>query len=694
VFFNRELSWIDFNERVLAEAGRRGLPPLERLRFVCIAASNLDEFFMVRMAALKRAIRHKETKKDESGLSPRETFCAAAKKIRSLIDRLYGCFLDEIIPALEKGGMCFLRPPYKTDEAEYLHSFFLREIVPVLTPLRLEEPPPQISSGRVYGAFLLRASHEDLFGGDEHVSIVEIPPVLDRLIRLETSEGKLCWALLDDLLLLWGLALFPGYLAVESMTFRVHRDADFSVDEQRDEDFVEAMEEVIAGRETSRAIRMVYSAEGVLKNRLAAFLNLEAEDMDFIGGPLGLAAFRSLIQVEGYDRLKARAYRHYPHPAFSGGETMPVSGESIFDILRRGDVLLALPYHSFDPVVRFFEDAAADPQVVSIKTALYRTSGHSPIIAALEQAALNGKHVTAVVELKARFDEERNIIWANRLERAGVIVVYGLAHLKIHAKISQIIRREPDGLRRYLHLSTGNYNDKTARFYSDLSLFTCQGEIGADVTSLFNLLTGYSSQLSMKKLIPSPAGLKVKLLELIDREAKRAREGAPGKIMAKMNALVDRDIVEALYRASQAGVNILLNVRGICTAVPGVEGLSRNIRIVSIVGHYLEHSRIMYCNNGGAEEIFISSADWMPRNLERRVELLIPLLDEKIKAEVKEILESYFKDNTQAWELDTSGVWKRLDAGSEPFSAQDYLTRRAACEPQRQSEFVVRRSQG
>ncbi|MDR2768341.1 MAG: polyphosphate kinase 1 [Treponema sp.] len=696
LFFNRELSWIDFNARVLEEALRSDLPPLERLRFVAIASSNLDEFFMVRMAALKRAARHSPGEKDEAetaaaarDLGPRETLGAAAVKIRSLLARLYACLNGEILPALEKGGMLFLRPPFQEAEEEYLHSFFLREAAPVLTPLRLEEEAPQIANGRVYGAFLLRPTHAaDVPVSAAPVAVVEIPPVLDRVVRLESSGTVLRWALLDDLLLCWGGAFFPGYHVVESMIFRVHRDADFSVDERRDEDFIEAMEEVLAGREKSRAVRMAYSAEGVLKERLAASLKLEAEDLYFVDGPLSLASFWSLLKVEGFDKLKARPLRHYPHPAFS-------ADESIFDTLRKGDVLLTLPYHSFDPVVRFFEEAASDPRVVSIKTALYRTSGDSPVIRALEQAALNGKHVTAVVELKARFDEERNIIWANRLERAGVIVVYGLARLKVHAKTSQIIRREQGGLRRYIHLSTGNYNDKTARLYSDLSLFTVQDEIGADVTQIFNLLTAYSNLASMKKLVLAPTALKTKLLDLINREAKRAREGAPGKIMAKMNALVDRDMIEALYRASREGVKILLNVRGICTAVPGVPGLSENIRVVSIVGHYLEHSRIIYCNNGGAEEVFISSSDWMPRNLERRVELLIPLLDEKIKSEVKEILESYFKDNVQSWMLESSGVWKRLGAeGGELFEVQKYLSKRAAREePRPQNEFVVRRRQ-
>jgi polyphosphate kinase len=360
--------------------------------------------------------------------------------------------------------------------------------------------------------------------------------------------------------------------------------------------------------------------------------------------------------------------------------------------------MLELPYESFDPVIRFFQDAASDPGVIAIKTALYRTSGDSPVVKALEQAALNGKHVTAVVELKARFDEGRNIIWANRLERAGVIVVYGLAKLKIHGKISLVIRREEEGLKQYVHLSTGNYNDKTAKLYGDFSLFTARKDMALDASVFFNMVTGYSAIQSMRRLVIAPTALKRRLIELIDREARRSSQAYPGRIMAKMNALADTDVIDALYRAGRAGVEVLLNVRGICMLKPGVPGLSENIRVVSILGHFLEHGRIFYFNNGGAEEFYLSSADWMPRNLERRVELMFPVLQEDIRERLRDVLEACFRDNRQSWELDSEGRWTRIqpETAPESFVMQDYLLFKAAEAAGSawtvKQEFVVRRS--
>ncbi|GHU81078.1 polyphosphate kinase [Spirochaetia bacterium] len=702
-FLNRELSWIDFNNRVLEEGLRKDLPPLERFRFLSIVSANFDDFFMIRMAALKRAIRG-EKYQDPSRLSAEEQLKAAAEKIRSMIHRLYACLEEEVFPVLTQGGLELLRPgSYSGPQGDYLNILFSREILPILTPLRLEdEGLPSIANGVLYGAFLLTRAEpagETPAESGERISLVQIPPILDRIVWLPTGgtagEGKTCWALLDDLVINWGGALFPGYQVREKMLFRVHRDADFSVDEKRDEDFIEAMEEVLVGREHSPAVRMVYSSGSArLRDELARRLGLEEHDLYNINGPLSLGSLYSLVQVRGFEHLKERPRKQFPHPAFSCN----AGDEPIWDRLSQGDVLLELPYRSFDPVVRFFQDAAVDPQVIAIKTALYRTSGNSPIVKALEQAALNGKHVTAVVELKARFDEEQNITWANRLENAGVIVIYGLSQLKVHAKITLVIRRELRGIRRYIHLSTGNYNDKTAKQYSDLGLFTAQEDIGFDASSFFNMITGYSEIQSMRKLVIAPPALKRRLLKLIDREARRSLQGSPGRIMAKMNALVDSEVIDALYRAGRAGVQISLNIRGICSLIPGRPGLSENIRVVSIVGHYLEHSRIFYFANGGAEEFYISSADWMPRNLERRVELMIPILQENIKEQVRDILDVYFRDNVQAWDLDGEGKWKRRipPKGEKPFSAQEYFLSRAEEEAENprapKQEFVVRRS--
>ncbi|MDR2471858.1 MAG: polyphosphate kinase 1 [Treponema sp.] len=711
---NRELSWINYNGRVLEEGLRRDLPPLERFLFLSIVSANFDEFFMVRVAALKRAVRLQgAAEADNNGEDPSELIRRASALIRPVFTRLYGALEREILPALARGGLEFRRPPFDPDETGYLKPLFKREILPVLSPLRFgpvrgesAEAPPLVAGGVLYGAFLLEASgirpepdpgaapRADPGAAPEperYIAIAAIPQTLDRIIRIDGPGSAVQrWVLLDDLLMLWGDALFPGYEVRERLLFRIHRDADFSVDEKRDEDFVEAMEEMLVNREQAAAVWMVHTeTAGGMAALIARRLGLADDAVLALPGPLGLGGLGGLARFEGFEALKRKSPRPCPHPAFPGD--VPV-----WDPIREGDILLNLPYHSFDPVVRFFQEAAEDPAVLSIKTTLYRTSGNSPVIRALEQAAANGKHVTAVVELKARFDEERNISWANRLEKAGVIVIYGLARLKIHAKICQVIRREAAGLRRYLHFSTGNYNDRTARLYSDLCLFSCREDLGEDATLVFNTLSGYSSPLSMRSLVMAPRNLKQRLIELIDREAKRGSQGSPGRIMAKMNALVDDDVVRALYRASAAGVKISLNIRGICTLVPGAPGLSENIRVVSIVGSVLEHSRILYVSNGGAEEFYLSSADWMPRNLERRVELLVPVLDGGIREELRNILEAYFRDNTHAWTLEPDGTWKRRSpSGEKAFGAQEYLQSRAEQAADRRQktreDFTVRR---
>ena len=697
-FFNRELSWIDFNERVLEEGLRKDLPPLERFKFLSIVSSNFDEFFMVRVAAIKRA-QEAGGGKDLSGLSPAELLQRISRKVRSIFERQYAALLNEVFPALARGGVSLQRPLYwSKTQRDYLESLFIREIYPLLTPLRIEDegPLPTIGNYSLYVAFLLGGA--DLNPGEERISIIHIPPVLERIIWLPAegtpgAPGPVCWALLEDLVQTWGSYLYPGFKVTESLVFKVNRDADFSVDEKRDEDFIEAMEEVLEGRGRSMPVRLVYNPGSVkVRDFMARRLFLEEDDLYEVAGPLNLGSLYDFVMVRGFDHLREKPWRIYSNPAFP-------EDQSIWDSISQGDIVLHLPYQSFDPVVRFFEEAASDPQVAAIKTALYRTSGDSPIIRALEQASLAGKHVTAVVELKARFDEGRNISWANRLEKAGVIVVYGLAHLKVHAKATVVMRREYDRIKRYVHLSTGNYNDRTAKYYEDISLFSAREDIAYDAGLFFNMITGYSAVQTMSKLVIAPTALKRRLLELIARETNRARPEAPGRIMAKMNALADPEIIRALYRASQAGVEVLLNVRGICMLIPGVKGLSENIRVVSVIDRYLEHSRIYYFANGGAEEIYLASADWMPRNLERRVELMFPLLQESSRKNVFEILSAYFRDNCQARLLDSTGAWKRLEPApyEEPFRVQAYLHSRAAKAQVGEhpgtapGEFVVRR---
>ncbi|MDR1319436.1 MAG: polyphosphate kinase 1 [Treponema sp.] len=720
-FFNRDISWVDFNERVLEEGLRKEAPPLERFRFLSIVSSNCDEFFMVRVAAIKQMLRSGEKAAEgadfsagPSGLGPAEQLEEISRRTRSIIKRQYDCLRNEVLPDLAKGGLELLRPgSYSPAGTNYLESFFLANIYPILTPLRIEQdkPLPSINSFRLNAAFLLEPETLPAEKGgvpetaaEDPVVMVQLPSDPGRIIWLpveqqaeRAAEQPRQWALLDDLILARGARLFPGYRVKESMIFKVSRDADFSVDEKRDEDFIVAMEEVLEGRERSDAVRMEYtSGSGRLRDELAKRFSLKAEDLYEIDGPLCLGELIDLYSVPGFDGLREKAWKIYPSSAFN-------EDVSIWDRISEGDVMLHFPYQSFDPVVRFFQDASADPSVVSIKTALYRTSGGSspavsPIIRALEQAALNGKQVTALVELKARFDEERNINWANRLEKAGVIVIYGLSRLKVHAKITMVMRREQGRIKRYVHLSTGNYNDRTAKFYEDLCLFTCREEIAYDAGLLFNMVTGYSVVQSMRRLAIAPSGLKRRLLELIERETKRTGQEYPGKIMAKLNALTDIDVINALYRASKAGVKISLCVRGICTLIPALEGLSEIIRVVSVIDRYLEHSRIYYFANGGAEELYLSSADWMPRNLERRVELMFPVEDERIRSELLGILCAYFEDNCQARVLDSGGAWTMLRprAGEKPFRVQRDMLLRAARSAGNsrmiKQEFIVRRS--
>jgi len=704
VFFNRDLSWIDFNDRVLDEGLRDDLPLFERFRFLTIVASNFDEFFMVRVAAIKRAHRA-GISGDPSGLSPAEQLKNISEKVRSINRRQLGSLMSDILPGLAAGGLALIRPDsYTVPQMDYLETFFLGQIFPVLTPLRIEEdkPLPVFDNRGINAAFLVVPDEtppdEE---APEHIVMVQIPHSLSRIIWLEPDGEKLQWALLDDVLLTWGGYLFPGYHVRESMLFKVNRDADFSVDERRDEDFIEAMEEVIEGREKSEVVRMVFTpGSDNLRDELAKRFSLEKQDLYDFDGPFNIFNLMELAGVAGFEQFQEKQWKVYRAPGFS-------DDVSIWDRLSQGDVMLHFPYQSFDPVVRFFQEAAADPQVISIKTALYRTGGNeetpqavSPIVRALEQAALSGKHVTALVELKARFDEERNISWANRLEKAGVIVVYGLSRLKVHAKITMVLRREDERIKRYVHISTGNYNDKTAKLYEDICLFTCREDIAYDANLLFNMITGYSSRQAMQRLVIAPYALKPRLLELIEREAKRSDQKYPGKIVMKCNSLTDTDIINALYRASQAGVKISLCVRGTCSLVPGVKGLSEHIRVISVIDRYLEHSRIYYFANGGAEEIYLASADLMSRNLERRVEIMFPVLDEKIRGELWETLNAYFQDNCQARVLDSSGAWTRLSpaSGETPLRAQKELLSRAARDSDNPSpvkqEFIVRRSAG
>lgn len=708
-FFNRELSWLEFNARVLEEGLDRSNAPLDRLRFLAIVSSNFDEFFMVRVASLKAQLRAGETAPDSSGLSPAAQFEAVSRRAREIVGRQYDCLSREILPELAAGGLEIVRPgSWDGEVLRYLESWFAESVLPVLTPLAVKpnEPFPSTGNLRIHAAFLLRAEAGAMSGeaapgeadGDsadlppqEELAIVQMPQNLDRFVPVPASGAVVRIALLDDVLLAFGHALFPGRRVRERILFKVTRDADIGVDEGRDDDFVAAMEEILINRQNSWPVRISVSGDAdPLAGRLAAALGLGMDDVYFMHGPIDLKGFLELAEAPGFDRLRAEPWR--PLETWS-----PAGPEEVFARVRERDVLIHLPYESFLPVVRFIEAAADDPRVLAVKMTLYRTSGDSPIVKALTRAARSGKQVTVVVELKARFDEQRNIAWAQRLEQAGAVVVYGVASLKVHAKAALVIRREDDGrLRRYAHLATGNYNDRTARIYADLSLLTASEAVCADLALFFNALTGLSSARGLRTIGVAPFDLKRRVIALIEREAARSQDETPGLIMAKMNSLCDEDVIRALYRASSRGVRVLLNVRGICTLAPGIKGLSENIRVVSIVGRFLEHARAFLFLNGGAEEVYLSSADWMPRNLEKRIELLFPVTDPGARSRIRAILETYFRDDSKARELGPSGRWKPVKASSGGgFSAQEEFRRvereRNAALAEPEAELMVRR---
>ena len=661
-FFNRELSWLEFNARVLHLALRKDLPLMERLQFLTIVTSNFDEFFQVRVAATKRMLDSDPDKADASGLTPQMLLNGISARAHQIIREQQNCLMNDVLPSLADKGLVYVKPEnYTPQQTEYIQNLFRTEIYPLLTPLRTDTQAfPHIKNLAVYAAFLLKpitgikTNSIELQGDDDkpRIALVEIPSVLQKIYWLPaTSKKNKEFALIDDIISLYGTQLFPGFTEEEAMIFKVARDADFAVDEDSGTNFIHAMEDVLIQRKSSFPVQMTCNTTSTkLLNFLMEKLELKPEDIYKVEGivdPCGLMVLRDADEDE---KLSFEKWQHfYPHD-------LPEE-EPYWDTLKLHDKLLHVPYESYEPVVKFLSDAADDPDVLAIKMTLYRTGRNSPIITALERAAQQGKQVIVLVELKARFDEERNIAWANELEQAGVTVIYGLVNLKVHAKILMVIRRESDTIRRYVHLATGNYNTKTAKLYSDLSLFTANPEIANDATSFFNLVTGYSTLQKMDYLGMAPVTIKARILNMIQREIDRSTPENPGLIIAKMNSLTHEEVIAALYKASQAGVKVLLNIRGICMLVPGVKGLSENIKVISIVDRYLEHSRIFYFQNGGAPELYCSSADWMSRNLDRRIELMFPILDKAVFADVKSILDTYFEDNTNAMELKSNGEW-------------------------------------
>ncbi len=720
-YFNRELSWVEFNARVLDEALQSTVPLLERLRFLSIVSSNFDEFFMIRVAGLKTQHRSQPDVRDASGMTAAEQLDKISRRVHEIVDAQYSCLLDCILPGLARSGVRYTTSAdYSEEQRRFLKSVFMHDIFPLLTPLRspADGELPSLGNLRLHAAFMLRhtgdlsdeavvrflettgavdagipSGTEDDSGLRIPVAIVQIPASIPRVVWLPDEGGSRVFTLLDDVVREFAFRLFPGFEITGSLLFKVTRDANGAVDEERDDDFIAAIQEVLDSRLSSLPVRLMCTGESpVLLAYLKQAMNLADSDVYPVAGPIDLATFMDLVLTPGLESLRYEPWKNY-HPVDFPDDA------PLWDELKRTDLFLHVPYQSYEPVLQFLNDAVADPDVLAIKMTLYRTSGDSPVVRALERAARAGKQVTVFVELKARFDEERNISWVQRLEDVGVIVVYGIARLKVHAKILLVVRRETDGTHRYVHLSTGNYNDRTAKFYEDMSLFTENNEIANDATLFFNMISGYSGILHTKRLIMAPVDLKPQLLSLIDREIERSMSENPGCIMAKMNSLADPDIIDALYRASRKGVRILLNIRGICMLVPGIPGMSDTITVRSIVDRYLEHARIVWFQNGGAEELYMASADWMPRNLDRRVELMFPVLQESIRDEIRAVLELYFRDNTHAHELNGDGSWTRMEPGKDEkkVRAQEVLYREEKERQERyeqspRREFTVRRS--
>lgn len=680
LFFNRELSWLEFNNRVLNQALRKDIPLLERLQFISIVSSNFDEFFQVRVASVKRALFENPDSTDLSGLNPRMQLASISARAHQIFHTQEECLLHEILPEFEKKGYVYVRnSEYSPEQKEYINNIFKTNIYPLLTPLRTDsEIFPHIKNLSLYCGFLLKpiveiknqTDLEEFAGKEENkIAFVEIPSILPGIYWMPSTKSKeKQFTLITDIIKECGTKLFPGLDVSESLIFKVARDADFAVNEDSG-NFIHAMEDVLIQRKSSFPVQMTCDNKSeIIEKYLVEKLDLRKEDVYKVEEIVEPSKFSDLNNVEDADEMHFEKWEHfYPHD-------LP-EDEPFWETLKLRDHILHVPYESYEPVVKMISDAAEDKKVLAIKMTLYRTGRDSPIIKALEKAAQNGKQVIVLVELKARFDEERNIAWANELERAGVTVIYGLVNLKVHAKILMVIRQEDDTIRRYVHLATGNYNPKTAKQYSDISLFTANNAIANDATVFFNLVTGYSTLQKMTHLEMAPVTLKSKLLSMIQREMERSSPENPGLIMAKMNSLTNEEVISALYKASQAGVKILLNIRGICMLVPGIQGLSDNIKIISIVDRYLEHSRIFYFQNAGSPELYCSSADWMSRNLNRRIELMFPILDSECFADVKSILETYFNDNVNAEILQSNGSWKKVECDKKeiPFRAQEVL---------------------
>ena len=670
---NRELSWMNFNERVLGEAKDNHNPLFERLKFLGITASNLDEFVMIRVASLKDMVHAGYRGVDISGMKPIEQLQKLGPIMHKLIQSQYSTYNRSIVPMLKHVGLEIVKKHEDLDkeQAAYADKYFEEQVYPVLTPMAVDSsrPFPVIRNKTLNIGALIQKKNTRKSKRIMEFATVQVPSVLPRIIKLpENKAGHRCVILLEEIIERNIGKLFMSYHVVCAHPYRIMRNADLNMDVDEAADLLKEIQKQLKLRQWGEVIRLEVesSAPKELLNILKEeFLIQEERDIFLINGPLDLTFLMKMYDTKGFNKSKNVPHVPAPVPDLKGKK-------NIFDQIRKKDFLLHHPYMSFEPVVRFVQEAACNPNVLAIKQTLYRVSGNSPIIEALALAAENGKQVTVLVELKARFDEENNIVWAKMLEKAGCHVIYGLPGLKTHCKIILVVRKEKNGIRRYVHLGTGNYNDKTARLYTDCGLLTCDEKIGEDATAIFNMLSGYSEPKTWNKLVVAPLWMKKRFLALIERETEHAKEGKEARIIAKANSLCDKEIIAALYEASAAGVKINLIIRGICCLRVGIPNVSENIEVHSIIGNFLEHARIFYFYNGGEEEIYMGSADWMPRNLDKRVEIVFPVEDELLKEKVKHILEVQLKDNVKTHILKADNSYEKASSkGKTRVNAQE-----------------------
>ena len=673
-YYNRELSWIKFNERVLNEAKDKSYPLFERLKFLSITASNLDEFFMIRVASLEDMVSAGYSKRDIAGMTPEEQLKEIHKEAHGLVTMQYNIFNRSLLPELSHAEINFITK-YENltkTQSDFVDKFFDEDVYPVLTPMAVDSsrPFPLIRNKTLNIGALLSKKNNDK---EIEFATVQVPDVLPRIVIIPDENNKIAIILLEEIIEKNINRLFLNYNVLCAHPFRIMRNADLTIDEDDAEDLLKEIEKQIKKRAWGEAIRLEVAddIDKKLLKHLKSELSVKESEIFKINGPLDLTFLMKMYSLSGFDNLRSEKYIPRNNPRIP-------HGANLFECIRKGDILLHHPYETFEPVVEFIRQAANDEKVLAIKQTLYRVSGNSPIIAALARAAENGKQVSVLVELKARFDEENNIIWAKKLEKAGCHVIYGLVGLKTHSKITLVVRREEDGILRYVHLGTGNYNDSTAKLYTDIGLLTCSEPIGEDATAVFNMLSGYSEPMWWNRLSLAPLWLKDKFISLIERERDNAILGKDAKIIAKINSLCDKDVIMALYDAASKGVKIELIVRGICCLKVGIKDVSENITVRSIVGEFLEHSRIFYFENGGNFEVYCASSDWMPRNLERRVEILYPIDDEKLKEELIHILDVLLSDNIRASIMNNDGTYEKPDRrGRASLCAHDVFKEEA-----------------